>query len=66
MTATITTLKVRVKMGKISNEKPRAKVWVLGNSYWVISPNGDKVKCHNRETASFIASKIDNGQITVK
>ncbi len=53
-------------MGKISNEKPRAKVWVLGNSYWVISPNGDKVKCHNRATASFIASKIDNGQITVK
>lgn len=57
----------KVKSGtKTSNEKPRAKVWALGNSYWVIGPNGDKVMCHNRATARFIASKIDNGQITVK
>lgn len=49
-----------------SKVKNSVKIILSGNSYWVVSPSGDKVKCHNRATARFIASKIDNGLKAVK
>tara|TARA_R100000908_G_scaffold58351_1_gene34447 strand:+ start:1220 stop:1396 length:177 start_codon:yes stop_codon:yes gene_type:complete len=56
-----------VKGGSMSSKvKSGAKIFLSGNSFWVVSPNGDKVKCHNRATARFLASNIDKKLQSVK
>ena len=49
-----------------SKVKSGAKIFLSGNSFWVVSPNGDKVKCHTRATARFLASNIDKKLQSVK